>query len=143
MPIFNRLARVAVKPLPRVLSPKAHAIVDYIVAGTFILGVGLFWRRSKRAAIASLICAGTELAVSLLTDYPGGVHKVINFQTHGEIDLGLAGMTATMPDFLAFDDESEKKFFLMQGAVITVASELTQFSGKKRLTQRPERLRAA
>ena len=143
MPIFNRLAKVAVKPLPKALSPKAHAIVDYVVAGTFILGAGLFWRRSKRAAIASLICAGTELAVSLLTDYPGGVYKVINFRTHGEIDLGLAGMTATMPDFLAFDDESEKKFFLMQGAVITVVSELTQYSGKKQLTRRRERLRAA
>src|SRR5947209_20375062 len=106
MPIFNSLAKVAVKPLPRILSPKAHAIVDYIVAGAFILSAGAFWRRSKRAAIASLLCAGTELAVSLLTDYPGGIHKVLSFQTHGEIDLGLAAMTATMPDSLAFGDDA-------------------------------------
>ena len=142
MPIFNRLAKVAVKPLPKILSPKAHAMVDYIIVGTFVLSAAAFWRRSKRAAIASLLCGGTELAVSLLTDYPGGIHKVLSFQTHGEIDLGLAAMTATMPDFLAFGDDAEKKFFLMQGAVITVATELTEFPEKKR-NHRRERLKAA
>ena len=142
MPIFNRLAKVAVKPLPKILSPKAHAMVDYIIVGTFILSAGAFWRRSKRAAIASLLCAGTELAVSLLTDYPGGIHKILSFETHGEIDLGLAAMTATMPEFLAFGDDAEKKLFLLQGAAITVASELTQFPEKSRHHRR-ERLRAA
>ena len=32
-----------------------------------------------------------------------------------------------MPEFLAFKDDSERKFFLAQGVLITAATELTQF----------------
>src|SRR5437660_1888113 len=119
MPILNSLAKVVAKPIPRMISPKAHAIVDYITVGSFLMSAGWFWSRNKRAALAALICGGAELAINLLTDYPGGVKKVISFRTHCEIDLGLAAMAATMPEFLAFNDDDEKKFFLAQGALIT------------------------
>jgi hypothetical protein len=130
MPLTNSLAKVVAKPLPRMVSPKAHAVADYVTVGAFLTGAGFFWQRSKRAALGALICAGAELAVNLLTDYPGGIKKVISFRTHREIDLGLAAMTATMPEFLAFKDDSERKFFLAQGMLITAASELTQFPKK-------------
>ena len=136
MPILNNLAKVVAKPIPRMISPKAHAVADYITIGSFLVSAGFFWQRSKRAALAALICGVAELAVVLLTDYPGGLKRVISFRTHGEIDLGLAAMTATMPEFLAFEDESERKFFLDQGALITGATELTQFPEK---SQRAEK----
>jgi hypothetical protein len=50
-------------------------------------------------------------------------------------------MVATMPEFLAFKDEPQKKFFLTQGALITAASELTRFPDPGR--RRKERARAA
>jgi len=126
------------------ISAKAHAVVDYVTVGVFLMGAGFFWQRSKRAAVGALICAGGELAVSLLTDYPGGVNKVIGFRTHREIDLGLAAMTATMPEFLAFKDDSERRFFLAQGMLITAASELTQFPKKAGRTEKGiERAKAA
>ena len=101
MPIINSLTKVIAKPIPRIISPKAHAVVDYVTISSFLLSAGYFWPRSKRAALGALICAGAELAVSMMTDYPGGLRKVISFRTHGEIDLGLAAMTATMPEILA------------------------------------------
>jgi hypothetical protein len=58
---------------------------------------------------------------------------VISFRAHRDIDLGLAAMTAIMPEFLAFKDEPEKKFFLTQGVMITGITELTQFP------ERPQR----
>jgi hypothetical protein len=126
MPILNSLAKVIAKPIPRMISPKAHAVIDYVMVGSFLVSAGLFRGRSKRAALAAVICGGAELAVNLLTNYPGGVKKVISFRTHSEIDLGLAVMAATMPEFLAFKEDSERKFFLGQGALITAVSELTQ-----------------
>jgi len=45
-------------------------------------------------------------------------------------------MTATMPEFLAFKDENERKFFLAQGAMITAISELTRFPDKSRRAER-------
>jgi hypothetical protein len=128
MPMLNHAAKILAKPLPVTITPKGHAIVDYITVGMFMMGGLWFWKRNKRAVVASLICGGAELAVNLLTDYPGGVKPVIGFATHLEIDLGLATMAATMPEFLAFRDDPEKKFFLAQGAMITLASQLSRTS---------------
>src|SRR5881394_16131 len=131
MPLLNSAVQIAAKPFPRAISPRAHAIIDYItVVGSFFMTAAWFWGRSKRAAVAALISGGAELAVNLLTDYPGGVKKVIHFRAHRNIDFGLAAMTATMPEFFAFKDESEKKFFLAQGAMITAVSEMTRVPKK-------------
>lgn len=130
MPILTSAAQIAAKPFPKAISPQAHAIIDYISVGAFFMTAVWFWRRSKRAAIAALISGGAELAVSLLTNYPGGMKKVINFRTHRDIDFGLGAMIATMPEFLAFKDEDERKFFLAQGAMISAISELTRFPDK-------------
>ena len=115
------------KPIPRMLSPKAHSILDFVMAGSFLASVGWFWPRSKRAAIAALICGTAELAVSLLTDYPGGIKKVITFRAHRDIDIGLAAMTAELLEFaenfvdvagiLAQDAALEEQRVRLAGAV--------------------------
>ncbi|MBV8051650.1 MAG: hypothetical protein JOZ80_10705 [Acidobacteriaceae bacterium] len=136
MPMLNSAVQLATKPIPRAISPRTHAIIDYAMVGSLFVSAALFWRRSKRAAVAALIAGGAELAVNLLTNYPGGVKKVINFETHREIDLGLGAMTATLPEFLAFTDERERKFFLAEGAMITAISQLTRFPDKARRAER-------
>jgi len=130
MPILNTAARLAAKPFPRVISPKTHAIIDYIRAGSFLTTAVWFWGRNKRAGIAALIAGGAELAISLLTNYPGGMKKVIDFRTHRDIDFGLAAMTATLPEFFAFKNEDERKFFMAEGAMIAAVTELTRFPEK-------------
>jgi len=140
MPTITSIARVIAKPLPRVISPKTQAVLDYLLVGSFFGTASWFWRHNKRAALAAVLCGGAKLAVTLLTDNPGGVRRVITPHARREIDLGLAAMVATMPEFFAFKDEPQKKFFLAQGALITIGSELTQYpesSGRK------ERVRAA
>lgn len=141
MPILNSMTKVAAKPLPRMISPKAHAILDYVIVGTFLASAGWFWRRNKRAAIASLLSGGATLAVSLMTDYPGGVRKVIHYPVRREIDLGIAAMVATMPEFLAFKNEPQRKFFVAEGALITAVNELAQIPEPRRRAK--ERARAA
>jgi hypothetical protein len=136
--------RVLVKPVPKFLSPKAHAVIDYITVGSFLMSAAWLWPRNKRAALAAFICGGAELALGLLTNYPGGMKKAISFHTHGEIDLGLAAMSASMPEFLAFKDDNEKKLFLAQGAIITAVRELTDFPEKRSFAERvAERRKAA
>jgi hypothetical protein len=143
MPLLNSLTKIAVKPLPRMFSPRAHAIIDYITVGSFLMSSVSFWRQNKRAAVAALVCATSDLAVSLLTDYPGGIRKVISLGTHSQIDLGLGAMTATMPEFLAFKHENERKFFLAQGVLITAMSELTEVGRKQQYLEKGSRRKAA
>lgn len=126
MPILNSVAQAAAKPFLRVISPRSHAIADYINAGIFLMTAGLFWRRNKRASVAAMVGGGAALALNLLTDYPGGEKKVISFRTHREIDFGLAAMVSTLPEFFAFKDDAERKFFLAEGAFISALAELTQ-----------------
>jgi hypothetical protein len=127
MPILTRATHVLTKRMPKIISPKAHAVVDYVTAGAFLLTGAFYWSRNKRAALGAFVCGGAELATSLLTDYPGGVKKVISFRNHGRIDLGLAAMTATMPEFMGFRHDREKSFFLAQAALITAVTDLTDF----------------
>src|SRR5438270_13593537 len=127
MPMLTSAANVLTKRMPKVISPKAHAVVDYMTAGAFLLTGAIYWPRNKRAALGAFVCAGAELATSLLTDYPGGVKKVISYRNHGKIDLGLAAMTATMPEFMGFRHDREKSFFLAQAALITAVTDLTDF----------------
>lgn len=125
MPVVNNVAGAVTKRLPKVLSPKAHAVVDYLTAGAFLIGAALFSRRNRRAALGSLVCGGADLVLSLLTDYPGGVTDFISFPTHCKIDVGLAAMVAEMPRFMKFEDDKEKKFFTLQGGGIIGAANLT------------------
>ncbi len=126
MPILNSLAKIIAKPIPRMVTPHIHTVVDYATVGLFLGTGALLWRRNKRAAMASLISGGAELAIMLVTDYPGGIKKVISFPTHRKLDYGLAGIVATMPESFAFKGREERKFFRIQGALITLLGELTK-----------------
>ena len=37
MPILNTATKLLVKPVPKFLSPKAHAVIDYISVGSFLM----------------------------------------------------------------------------------------------------------
>lgn len=125
MPIMNTVAKAITKPIPRMISPKSHSMLDYVTAGVFLAGAGFFWRRNKRAAIASLVSGTAIAAVSAMTEYPGGVNGVFGLEKHRDIEVGLAAMIATMPSFFSFEEEPEKNFFRIQGVLMTCLSELT------------------
>ena len=132
MPIMQKGIAAFSEHLPKVVSPTAHAIADYATLGGFAIMAAVLWKRHRRAAIASLICAGGEAANTLLTDYPGGVADAISFPTHGKIDVGLAAASSSLPNFLEFADEPEAKFFRMMGLGITVVGALTDFRPPRR-----------
>jgi hypothetical protein len=127
MPLTHTAANMVADKLPKVFDAKTHAIMDYVTVAGFAALAVMFWGRNKRAAIGAAVCGGAIAATSLLTNYPGGVKRVISFQTHGRIDAGLAGMTAAIPNFLAFNDEDEAKYFRGAALAETVVTGLTDF----------------
>jgi hypothetical protein len=112
--------------LPKI-SPRTHAALDYAIAGSFVLMGAMFWRRNRRAAMGALFCGGATAAVSLLTDYPGGVKKVIPYSLHGKIDSGLIAMTAAMPRLMNIEEQRETKFFSRQALAKTAITAMTDF----------------
>jgi hypothetical protein len=141
MPLLHKIVSAAAGRMPKVIGPSTHALMDYAVAGSFLLMGTAYWGRNKRAAIGALVCGGAIAANSLLTDYPGGVSNIISYKNHGRIDAGFAALTAAMPRFMEFDDQPEARFFAMQALGESLAIGLTDFdyyerSSSQRLHQR-------
>ena len=128
MPILQSGARFAARKMPKVITPGTHAVLDYAVAGMFLLMGARMWKRQRRAALASLACGAVAAINSLLTDYPGGVFRAINYRTHGRVDAGLAALTAAAPRFMGFDDEGESRFFSGSALAETVITGLTDYN---------------
>jgi hypothetical protein len=139
MALTDMATRAVTERLPKVIKPKAHAVLDYAMAGALITLGAFFWKRNKRAAIGAIACGGATLATSLLTDYPGGIKPMISFETHGKIDAGMAGMTATIPTFLAFGDEDEAKYFRGAALAETLITGMTDFGSDSKILEMPRR----
>jgi len=139
MPLLQRGIAAATNRMPDVISPTAHSIIDYITVGAFFLMGVAFWRRNKKAALGSLMCGSAELGAVLVTDFPGGVAGVIDLPTHLRIDMGLAAMAATLPDFLGFKDEPEAKWLRLMGLNLTANAGLTNAGEEKRMSRRERR----
>ncbi|HUR36534.1 MAG TPA: hypothetical protein VM009_01870 [Terriglobales bacterium] len=132
MPFTQRATQMVTDRMPKVIDAKTHAVLDYVVAGSALALSAFLWKRNKRASIAAAMCGAATLTNAMLTDYPGGVKRIFNFETHGRIDAGLAGLTATMPTFFAFRNEDEARYFTGLALAETVVTGLTDFerSGK-------------
>src|SRR5271167_1036388 len=54
MPVLQKSVQMVAGRLPKIIGPNTHALLDYAVAGSFLLMGAIFWRRNKRAALSSL-----------------------------------------------------------------------------------------
>jgi hypothetical protein len=138
MALMQKGVALAAGRMPKMITPRVHSALDYAVAGSFLLMGALFWKRNRRAAIGSLLCGGATAAVSLLTDYPGGVRKVIPYAMHGQIDTGLIAMTAAMPKLVNIENERAAKFFSRQAVAKTAITAMTDFAHVRRKGSRRE-----
>jgi hypothetical protein len=127
MPLVTKAVETVSSRLPKIISPRGHAIFDYVQMGAFIVMGALFWKKNRRASVAAFCCAAAEATNVLLTDYPGGVKPVFSFETHGKIDAAMAGMIAGLPTLLGFGNESQAKHFRIRGTVIAGVTALTRF----------------
>jgi len=127
MPVLQKSVQMVAGRLPKIIGPNTHALLDYAVAGSFLLMGAIFWRRNKRAALSSLLCGGAAAANILLTDYPGGALKAISYQQHGSVDAGLAAATAALPGLMGFAEEPEARFFGFEAVAETALVGLTDY----------------
>jgi hypothetical protein len=98
------------------ISPAAHAVLDYSVAATFF-SVGAWLRRRHPAASSLAFANGAMvLGMSMLTDYPGGVVRVLPFRGHRTGDIVQAALAGLGPILFGFAGDPEARFFYGQAA---------------------------
>lgn len=132
MPLTHTIVKTLTKPLPDVINPRTHFVIDHIMAGAFFASAAMMWRDNKRAAIAATICGAADLAVASLTTRPGSRKRPLGFRTHGRIDMGLAAMTAMMPEFMAIEGSPQSRLFMAQSIAMTAVAGLTDFDYEDR-----------
>ena len=135
MPILQTGISAFSERVPKVLSPKTHAIADYITVGGLVLTGALLWKRNRKAAIGAFVCGGAQAANTLLSDSPGGLTAAISLSRHEKIEMGLAATVSSLPNFLRFSDEPEGRLFRYMGVGMTIVAAMSDFH------PRPARLR--
>ncbi len=139
MALLQKGVALAASRMPKKISPRVHAALDYAIAGSFLLAGAIFWKRNRRAALGSLLCGGATAGVSLLTDYSGtSSRKPITYSMHGQIDTGLIAMTAAMPRLVNIENDREARFFARQAVAKTAITAMTDFEYDQRLSSRCE-----
>src|SRR5215471_2520732 len=107
MAFMQRGVALAAARMPKKISPRVHAALDYGISGSF-----------------------------LLADYSGNNGKPISYPMHGQIEAGLIAMTAAIPRLVRIEDEPEAKFFSRQALAKTTITGMTDFRRPRRLDSR-------
>ncbi len=139
MPLLEKGVQAVTNRMPKVISPKTHAIIDYAFIGSFVVAGLLAWKNHKKAAISCFITAGAEATTAMLTDFPGGVWPVISYRTHLKMDAGMSGLIGTMPNLMGFGSESPAWFFRSQAMSLAAVTGLSD-TGETRYQQRYRRV---
>ena len=122
--------------LPKVISPKTHAVIDYIHAGTNFVAGALLRRRSPHASNAAFALGAGILVNALMTDYPLGVFRRYSFRVHEALDYGIATTSASMPKLLAIEDRPEARFFRRQATAEGMIAAMTDYNGSREARRR-------
>jgi len=67
MALIEKGVQAVAERMPKVISPRTHAIIDYATAGSFLLAGALLWKRNKRAAVGAMLCGHPQRASSRST----------------------------------------------------------------------------
>lgn len=112
----------------RILSPRAHGFVDFLVVIAFLAAPRVLGFEGAPATIARVL-AGVHLVLTLATDFPLGLLRVVPFPLHGLLEFGVALALLAMPWLAGFAEiESAKTFYLASGASIFLVFTITDYT---------------
>jgi hypothetical protein len=94
--------------------PRAHAIIDYLLV-MFLAIVPTFWGFVGYPANMCYVLAVIFLVMSLLTDYNGGVVRIIGFAVHGLFELIIAIAVMIIAWRNLSDYQPAEHFFILFG----------------------------
>ncbi|MCX2573515.1 hypothetical protein [Pedobacter sandarakinus] len=70
----------------KILSPKSHAVLDYIIVMLLLISPDLFGL-SPVASTLAYILGVVHFLLTITTNFSGGIFKIINLRLHGLIEL--------------------------------------------------------
>ena len=117
----------------KVISPRIHGYLDFLTVFIFLLAPTLLGLEQLSAILAYSL-ATVHLIVTLASDFPFGVVKLIPFTIHGWIERMVGHLLIAIPFILNFSDEEvAKNFYIAIGIVIIVIGMLTDYRAEVRV----------
>jgi hypothetical protein len=113
--------------MKKTMDPNRHAVLDYVM-GASCLTIPAAAGFNVTSSLLSYAIGITQIGLSMMTNYPAGVAKVVPFKLHGLIELGTGiGMVALafMPKVL---DRKATVFFFNSGISTIGLYLLTDYS---------------
>ncbi len=111
----------------KVLTPRVHGVLDYLMVLVFVAAPTVLGLSGLPATIAYTL-AGVHLLLTLATDFPPGVLRIIPFPMHGMIEIVVSALLVALPWVAGFADETAaRNFYLAVGVVIFIVWLLTDF----------------
>jgi hypothetical protein len=101
----------------KVISDKTHGILDYLTVAIFALAPSVLGLTGF-AALVSYALAAIHLVMTLLTDMPLGVFKIIPMRLHALVEMLVGPVLVVAALVLPTILGDKREFFLVMGLVI-------------------------
>lgn len=117
----------------KVISPRIHGYFDFLTVFIFLLAPTLLGL-SQLSAMLAYGLAVVHLIVTLTSDFPFGIVKLIPFTIHGWIERMVGPLLIAIPFILNFStEETARNFYIAMGIIIIVVGMLTDYQGEARV----------
>ena len=101
----------------KLISPKLHGIIDYLVVA-FLLASPLIFGFDGVLAIFTYALGAVHLLLTVATDFPAGLIKLIPLSVHGSIELIVGAVLITLAFTLFKDENNGRLFYIAFGTAV-------------------------
>jgi hypothetical protein len=109
----------------KIISSTQHGYLDFLTVILFLVAPTIIGLTGVAGTIAYAL-AGIHLAMTLVTDFPLGVTKLVPFSIHGWVERVVGPTLVLLPFILGFEG-SAKVFYIVIGLVIILVGLLTDY----------------
>lgn len=112
----------------RFLRPTLHGIIDYIVVAFLLLAPSIIDLTPFVSGLTYVI-AGVHLLLTVLTNFPMGIVKLIPLRVHGYVELVVSFVLMSAPWTLGFAEfAADRIFYLCFGAAVLATWAVTRYA---------------
>jgi hypothetical protein len=112
----------------RFISPKVHGIIDYLVV-VFLLASPMYFGFTGLLATFTYALAFVHFLLTVFTNYPPGIFKVVPFPFHGAIELLVGVILLSLAYTLFADKPDGQLFYVIFGTYLLLTWLVTDYKG--------------
>ena len=113
----------------KILNPRTHGYLDYVTVMLFLVAPTVLGLTGIPAMLAYAL-AVIHLVMTLVTNFPLGVVKLIPFTIHGWVERVIGPLLIVVPFVLGFStDLVARNFYVAIGFVIVLVGLVTDYKG--------------